>query len=159
MLFLSTSSIRFFSWVSFPVRLVERQSQKDFSRYLEEFPALTGYSDLLSILFVVLVITYLTSIFGELVPKRLALNNAENIASAVAKPIRFLSVLTAPLVMILSYSTKAVFRVIRFRKITEPPVTEKGNGYCQRYPVRGICEGRTEHREGDVNGATAALNP
>ncbi len=94
------------------------------SRYLKEFPALSGYSDLLSILFVVLVITYLTLIFGELVPKRLALNNAENIASAVAKPIRFLSVITAPLVIILSFSTKAVLWVIRFRKITEPPVTE-----------------------------------
>jgi putative hemolysin len=95
------------------------------SLYLKEFPALAPYSDLLSILFVVLVITYLTLIFGELVPKRLALNNAENIASLVAKPVQFLSIITAPLVIILSYSTETVLRAIQFRKMTQPPVTEE----------------------------------
>jgi putative hemolysin len=95
------------------------------SLYLKEFPALAQYSDILSIIFVVLVITYLTLIFGELVPKRLALNNAENIASMVAKPIQFLSMITAPLVIILSYSTEVVLRIIQFRKINQPPVTEE----------------------------------
>ena len=93
--------------------------------YLKDFPALAPYSDILGITLVVLVITYLTLIFGELVPKRLALNNAENIASAIAKPMRLLSLITAPLVIILSYSTEAMLRVIQFRKITEPPVTEE----------------------------------
>ena len=93
--------------------------------YLKDFPALAPYSDILGITLVVLVITYLTLIFGELVPKRLALNNAESIASAIAKPMRLLSLITAPLVIILSYSTEAMLRVIQFRKITEPPVTEE----------------------------------
>ncbi|HZK29860.1 MAG TPA: hemolysin family protein [Methanoregula sp.] len=98
---------------------------RELAVYFTEFPALAPYSDLLSIVIVVLVITYLTLIFGELVPKRLALNNAENIASAVAKPMRLLSVITAPLVIILSHSTEAMLRVLQFRKITEPPVTEE----------------------------------
>ena len=98
---------------------------KGLSAYLNEFPALAPYSELLSILLVVLVITYLTLIFGELVPKHLALNNAENIASAVAKPMRLLSFITAPLVIILSHSTEAILRAMQFRKITEPPVTEE----------------------------------
>jgi putative hemolysin len=93
--------------------------------YLRDFPALAPYSDALSITLVVLVITYLTLIFGELVPKRLALNNAEAIASHVAKPMFFLSLIAKPLVIILSHSTEVVLRLMRVRKITGPPVTEE----------------------------------
>jgi len=93
--------------------------------YLREVPVLAPYSNLLSITLVVLVITYMTLIFGELVPKRLALNNAEPIASYVAKPMFFLSIIAKPLVIILSYSTEGVLRLMRVRKITGPPVTEE----------------------------------
>lgn len=72
-----------------------------------------------------LLITYLTLIFGELVPKRLALNNAESIASSIAKPMFYLSIIARPLVVILSSSTEAVLRVMRVRKTVEPPVTEE----------------------------------
>lgn len=97
----------------------------ELASYLREFPVLAPYSGALSIAFVVLVITYLTLIFGELVPKRLALNNAEAIASHVAKPMFFLSLLAKPLVVILSYSTETVLRLIGIRKTTGPPVTEE----------------------------------
>jgi len=93
--------------------------------YLGKFPALAPYSGVLSITFVVLIITYLTLIFGELVPKRLALSNAESIACAVAKPMFSLSVIAKPFVIILSRSTEAVLRLLRVRKITGPPVTEE----------------------------------
>lgn len=93
--------------------------------YLGKFPALSLYSDAISITLVVLLITYMTLIFGELVPKRLALNNAESIASSIAKPMFYLSVIAKPLVIILSGSTEAVLRALRVRKTTEPPVTEE----------------------------------
>jgi putative hemolysin len=93
--------------------------------YFTEFPALAPYSEVLSITLVVLVITYLTLIFGELVPKRIALNNAENIAASVAKPMRFLSLIATPLVFVLSRSTEAVLRIMRVRETAEPPVTEE----------------------------------
>ena len=98
---------------------------KELATYLREFPALAPYSGALSITLVVLVITYLTLIFGELVPKRLALNNAEAIASRVAKPMFFLSLIAKPLVIILSHSTETVLRLMRVRKTTGPPVTEE----------------------------------
>jgi putative hemolysin len=98
---------------------------KELASYLLEIPSLALYSDVLSITLVVLVITYLTLIFGELVPKRLALNNAEAIASLVAKPMFFLSLIAKPLVFILSHSTDAVLRLMRVRKIVGPPVTEE----------------------------------
>jgi putative hemolysin len=93
--------------------------------YLGGFPVLAQYSGVLSITFVVLVITYMTLIFGELVPKRLALSNAESIASAVAKPMFSLSIIAKPFVIILSRSTEAVLRVLKIRKIAGPPVTEE----------------------------------
>lgn len=98
---------------------------EELARYLRGFPAFAPYSDALSITLVVIAITYLTLIFGELVPKRLALNNAEAISYHVAKPMFFLSLIAKPLVLILSYSTEAVLRLMRVRKTTGPPVTEE----------------------------------
>ncbi|MDW5550338.1 hemolysin family protein [Methanosarcina sp.] len=98
---------------------------KEFAVYLGKFSILSPYSNAISITLVVLLITYLTLIFGELVPKRLALNNAESIASSMAKPMFYLSVIARPLVVILSSSTEAVLRFMKVRKTTEPPVTEE----------------------------------
>ena len=89
------------------------------------FPALAPYAGALGITLVVLVITYLTLIFGELVPKRIALNNPEDIASAVSKPMRILSLASAPLVFMLSRSTEAVLGIMRIRESTGSPVTEE----------------------------------
>lgn len=93
--------------------------------YLSDFPAIAPYSNALSITLVVLVITYLTLIIGELVPKQLALNKAETIATKVAKPMLFLSAIARPLVVILSVSTEAVLRILRVQKTSGPPVTEE----------------------------------
>jgi putative hemolysin len=93
--------------------------------WFREFPALAPYSDLLGITVVVVVITYLTLIVGELVPKRVALNNPETIAAVVAKPMRLLSFMATPLVIILSHSTEAVLRVMRIQETAELPVTEE----------------------------------
>jgi len=98
---------------------------EELATYIRELPALAPYSDLLSIILVVLVITYLTLIFGELVPKGLALNNAESIASKVAKPMFFLSILAKPLVIVLSRSTETVLRIMRIQKTAGSPVTEE----------------------------------
>lgn len=88
------------------------------------FPLLSPYSDLLGITMVVIVITYLTVVFGELVPKRIALTNAETLASAVARPMRLLSIIGAPLVFIFSRSTDVILRILRIHDAAEPPVTE-----------------------------------
>ena len=89
-----------------------------------QFPLLSPYSDLLGITMVVIVITYLTVVFGELVPKRIALTNAETLASAVARPMRLLSIIGAPLVFIFSRSTDVILRILRIHDAAEPPVTE-----------------------------------
>lgn len=98
---------------------------KGLAVYFTAIPSLAPYAEALSITLVVLVITYLTLIFGELVPKRIALNNAEKLAATVAKPMRLLSVIATPLVFVLSRSTEVVLRTLGIRETEEPPVTEE----------------------------------
>ncbi len=95
---------------------------------LEGIPALAPYADTLALGLVVLVITYLSLVVGELVPKRIALNNPEGISSLVAGPMSGLSRLTAPVVHILGTSTDAVLRLLRVRQSQEPPVTDEEIG-------------------------------
>ena len=73
---------------------------------LSRIPALAPYSEAISLVVVVVAITYLTLVVGELVPKRLALNNPEQIASRIARPMQFLSRLASPVVRVLSASTR-----------------------------------------------------
>lgn len=92
--------------------------------YVEKIPLLTPYSKAVSLGLIVAIITYLSLIIGELVPKRLALNNPERIAATLIKPMRFLAKTASPAVSFLSHSTNAVLRVIGVKPSTEPPVTE-----------------------------------
>jgi putative hemolysin len=64
-------------------------------------------------------------VIGELVPKRLALNDPERIAVAVAGLMRALSVLASPLVRLLSFSTDLILQLLGVRPSLEPPVTEE----------------------------------
>jgi putative hemolysin len=72
---------------------------------------------------VVLTIIF-SLVFGELVPKRLAQNDAERIAAWVSQPMQALSRLVAPLVTFLSFSTETVLRLLGAQNPTSPTVTE-----------------------------------
>jgi len=92
---------------------------------LNRIPALAPYSGAVSLVVVVMMITYLSLVVGELVPKRLALNYPERIASRIAKPMRFLSRLTSPAVHALSASSSFLLRLLGARPTEEPPITEE----------------------------------
>jgi len=92
---------------------------------LRQVPFLAPYSQALSLGIVVLSITYLSLIVGELVPKRLALNSPERIAATVAAPMRALSAIAAPVVYLLSASTEAVLRMMGIKPSAEPQITEE----------------------------------
>jgi putative hemolysin len=96
---------------------------------LREAALLAPYADIMALVVVVGLITYLSLVVGELVPKRLALNNAEKIAMAVARPLRWLSALSAPAVRLLGVSTDAVLRLLGMRQSKEPPITQEEVGY------------------------------
>jgi putative hemolysin len=87
-------------------------------------PFLAPYSEALGVSAVVLVITYLSLILGELVPKQLGLNAPEGIAAVMARPLDFLSRISRPVVTFLDGSTRFVLFLLRVRPSEEPPVTE-----------------------------------
>jgi putative hemolysin len=95
----------------------------------------------------ILIITYLTLIIGELVPKRLALNNPEGIASFVALPMRMLSQIGTPIVYLLSLSTEAVLRILGIQPSNEPQVTEEE---IKVLIEQGTEEGTFEEAEQDM---------
>ncbi|MEZ4594128.1 MAG: hemolysin family protein [Chloroflexota bacterium] len=90
---------------------------------LEPLPLIGPYSDSVSLGIVVVIITYLSLVIGELVPKQIGLNNPERIASLMAQPMSVLAMLTSPLVSLLSLSTRLVLRLLRIEPTKESPVT------------------------------------
>lgn len=88
-------------------------------------PGLEVHAQTVALVLVVVGISYLSLIFGELTPKRLALSNPEGIAAAVARPLRLLSMVTVPLVRLLGWSTEVVLRVLGARDAGESAVTEE----------------------------------
>ncbi len=90
---------------------------------LADVPALAPYSQAIAGLVVVLLLTFFSLVLGELVPKRIALNSPERIASRIARPMTALSRLAAPLVSSLGASTEFVIRALGIKQSTEPVVT------------------------------------
>jgi putative hemolysin len=86
---------------------------------------LAPYRDALAVAVVVLAITFLSLVLGELVPKRLALNNAERLAAMLAPTMSALSRLARPAVLLLSFSTDVILRILRAKPSGEPLVTEQ----------------------------------
>lgn len=73
-------------------------------------------------------ITYLSLIIGELVPKRIALHNAETIACWTAPLMKAVSIIGAPLVFIMSVSTNVVLKIFRIKPSTDAIVTDEEVG-------------------------------
>lgn len=103
----------------------ERTLTDRLSKSLEQFPRLDGYNVTLAFAIVVIAITYFSLVIGELLPKRLALHNPERIAAAMSASMNFLSRLCAPLVLLISGSTRLVIGALGLRPSAEPPVTEE----------------------------------
>jgi putative hemolysin len=92
---------------------------------LGKIPALNQYSEAISVVIVVVGITYFSLVIGELVPKRIALNNPERIAVSIAAPLRVQTPIVSPFVRILSFSTELMLRLLRIHPSSEPSVTEE----------------------------------
>ena len=93
--------------------------------YFARYPALQPYSEPIGVAIVVTLVTYFSLVIGELVPKRLALNNAEAIASSVAPLMAFVSKAARPVVSLLSFSTEMFVRLLRIKPTSEPAITEE----------------------------------
>ena len=130
---LATNPDRFLATTQIGITLIailagafgERTLTDRLSMQLETIPRLAAYRESLAFGIVVVAITYVSLVIGELLPKRLALHNPERIASALAGFMDFLSRLCAPVVALISKSTRVLMGALRLRPSEEPPVTEE----------------------------------
>jgi putative hemolysin len=91
--------------------------------WLDTFEPLTHYGKSVAIVLVVVPVSYFSLLLGELVPKQLALANAESIALRVAKPLAIIARIGSPLVWFLDVSVKSVLRMFGVRPVSVRQVT------------------------------------
>ena len=97
---------------------------REIARQLAPWPALAPYAEAIGMGTVVLLLTFLSLVIGELVPKRLALANPERIASLMARPLDALSRLARPVIWFLGIATDAVLFVLRVKPHAQAAVSE-----------------------------------
>ncbi len=128
---LASEPTRFLSTVQIAITLIgilagaygENSIAAGLEAYLDSIPALSPHADLLSLLVVVLGITYISLVIGELVPKRLALAYPETVASLISRPLAVMSWVMALPVKVLTLSTELVLKLLRVPPTREPDVS------------------------------------
>ncbi len=83
----------------------------------------TGLAHTIGIALVITLVTFLSLVIGELVPKQFALRSPEPIAALVALPMQWLSRITAPFVWLLDQTSALIFRLLRLKRESESHVT------------------------------------
>jgi putative hemolysin len=97
---------------------------RELAAILDTYPLTAEWSATIAVGIVVVTISFLSIVLGELVPKRIALGAPETIASAVAPAMERLSRLASPIVTLLSWSGSALLAIMRIRPAVEMPITE-----------------------------------
>lgn len=95
-----------------------------FMPFFEQFEGLKEYSETISVFLITLIVTFFTLIFGELVPKRIGMAKAEEIAMASVKPMKFISIITSPFIWLLSITSDLIFKIIGLKE-NDSSVTEE----------------------------------
>ncbi|OYU80781.1 MAG: hemolysin [Flavobacterium sp. BFFFF1] len=93
--------------------------------FFQGFPMLKPYADSIAVGVVVVVLTFFSLVLGELLPKRIGLNYPEKIAKSVALPMKYISIITAPFIWLLTISTEALLKILMIKPSTDGKVTEE----------------------------------
>ena len=96
-----------------------------FQPFLEKFDLLRPYANTIATVLIVIIVTFLSIIIGELIPKRMGMLRAERIARLVAGPMNVLSVITYPVVWLLTRISNLFFFILNIRKSADSAVTEE----------------------------------
>lgn len=96
-----------------------------FADFFAQFTILKPISNQLGTAAIVIIITYLSILLGELLPKRIGMIYPESVAIAMAKPMNFLSILVSPFVWLLTTSNNLLSRLFRIKKSAENMVSEE----------------------------------
>ncbi|MBA4251476.1 MAG: hypothetical protein C0425_07650 [Chlorobiaceae bacterium] len=96
----------------------------EFAAVINLIPPLQPYSELLGFILIVIIITYFSLIIGELVPKRIAMNNPEKFAIIVAPAMLLLANIGKPIIKILGFSTELILKILNIKQKSEVSVAE-----------------------------------
>lgn len=119
----------------------------DLAEYVKLIPVLEPYALGLSETVIVIMVTYLTLILGELVPKRIGMGYAEKISMLVAKPMNLLAHIASPFVWLLSKSTAVIVKLIGTDVTEESKVTEEE---IKAIVKEGFDDGEIQEVEQDI---------
>jgi putative hemolysin len=131
-LHLANSPTRFLSTVQIGITLIGLLTgmysgdniTSDFEHFIATIPILTPYSHSLAVGTVLVFITYLSLVLGELVPKRIGMANPEAISKFMATPMNLLSKATAPFIALLGFSSDLIIKILNIKQ-SENSVTEE----------------------------------
>jgi putative hemolysin len=115
-----------------------------FAIWLQGLGMSVAFSSILATVLVVIVVTYVSIVVGELVPKRIGQISAESIACVMAKPMLLLALMTKPFVWLLSGSTHTLMRIFGFSQNQNSNVTHED---IHALLQEGSSSGVIEHNE------------
>ncbi len=130
---LANSPNKFLSTVQIGITLIGiltgiysgKKSTDDVKFFYDGFIVLQPYSLSLAVGTVVVVLTFFSMVFGELLPKRIGLNYPEAIAKGVALPMKMISIITMPFIWLLTTSTDFILDVLKIKPTADGKVTEE----------------------------------
>jgi putative hemolysin len=97
---------------------------KQLTPSIAKIEVLAPYAETIATTIVVIIVTFLSIVFGELIPKRIGLLNAERIAKIVAGPMKAFAKVTYPIVWLLNKTSNFIFKIFNIRKTKDESVTE-----------------------------------
>jgi putative hemolysin len=145
---LANSPNRFLSTVQIGITLIGilngvfsgERITTDFQTYIEQFELLKPYAHSIAVGGVVLFVTYLSLVLGELVPKRIGMANPEGIAKFMAAPMNWLSTLTAPFIWLLAQSSDLIMRLLRITPQNQAITEEEIKTIIQEGTTGGVID-------------------
>lgn len=129
---LSNSPSRFLSTVQIGITLISiltgifsgDQFKGYIIPYLEQVEALKPYASSIAVAIITIIVTFLSLILGELVPKRIGMSSPEKIAMSVAAPMNVLSTITSPFIWLLTKVSDFIFKLLGIQE-NDSSVTEE----------------------------------
>lgn len=152
---LSENPDKFLSTVQIGITLISiltglysgEKFSKDLQPAFEQVEVLKPYAASISTTLVVVIVTFLSIIFGELIPKRIALAKATQISLLVAPAMNFLSKLAYPVVGLLAFVSNSFFKLFKLNNVSDSAVTEEE---IKAMVFEGSEHGEIEEDERDI---------
>jgi putative hemolysin len=127
---------------------------RDLQSQLDKIGFLQGYSDTIAVVLVLLILTFFSLVLGELVPKKIGLSSPERISKMMARPMRIISIIAAPFVWTLTFTTDLIVKVLGIKNSSDSAVTEEE---IKAIVQEGTTSGEVQEIEQDIVGRVFSL--